>query len=65
MIHTIPDMLNELARALDQQDHALVDIVESAARSWLQPERERAAQLNLIESVRNAIDCLTKRGVAP
>ena len=65
MIHTIPDMLNELARALDQQDYGLIDIIESAARGWLQPERERAAQLNLIESVRHAIDCLAKRGVTP
>lgn len=56
MIRTIPDMLNALAKALDEGDISAVDLIESEVRDWLQPERERDAQLNMIESVRNAIE---------
>lgn len=56
MIYTIPDLLNAIAAALDQEDPGALDLAESAVREWLQPEREREAQLNLIASVRNAIE---------
>lgn len=55
MIRTIPDMLNALAKALDEGDIGAVDMIEAEVSDWLQTDRERDAQLNMIESVRNAI----------
>ena len=51
-INTVNDFMNTVAEAVEERDFDALDTCASVAKDWLQPEDERNAQLNLIESVR-------------
>jgi hypothetical protein len=55
-IQTSIDLMHALAAALDTKDLDAVDQIERQVADWMQTQGARAAQANLIEAVRNAIN---------
>ena len=55
-INTQIDLMNALAAALEEKDLDAVDQIQQQVADWMQTQGMRAAQISLIEAVRNAIN---------
>lgn len=58
LIHDKVDLLIGLARCLEERDDDALKRLEREIGGWLQPARERDAQLALINAIREAIDAI-------